>query len=256
MEEIEQIQMDIIKNHKKEINKMNFSNGPLDFPMMLDFGRFEPMFQNKPQNHWFWNMSLSAYKLGRSAFNHSPELSSFFHLITHYYQTDVCIETGTLEGFTTRFFSLNFKEVHTVEISEEYYKKGEDLLQDCTNVHRYLGSSPDVLKEILPSIKHKRIFCYLDAHWNDYWPLLDEIEEIGNTHQDNCIIAVDDVRVPGRKDIPFDSYHDEPCSYEFVKSKLEKVFTEYQYHYVIPRNPEMRAKLVAYPTKWKNFKMI
>ena len=114
-----------------------------------------------------------------------------------------------------------------------------------------MGSSPDLLKDLLPSLQHERILCYLDAHWNEYWPLLDEIKEIGKTHRDNCIIVVDDVLVPGRKDIPFDSYHDHPCSHEYVKSQLQEVFTEYQYLYVIPRNPEMRAKFVAYPKEWK-----
>jgi len=237
------------------MNYHDSTNGPLKLPQMLDFGRFEPMFRTKPENHWFWYMSLSAYKLGRSAFNHSPELTSFFHFISHYYQTDVAIETGTFEGFTTRFFALNFDEVHTIESSEENYKKGDDLLQDCANVHRYLGNSPDVLKQILPTLQEKRIFCYLDAHWYDYWPLLDEIEEIGKTHKDNCIIVVDDVQVPGRQDVQFDSYNGHPCSHEYVKSKLESVFTGYHYLYVIPRNPEMRGKFVAYPKKWKDLSL-
>jgi predicted O-methyltransferase YrrM len=223
----------------------------ISLPQVLDYGQFEPMFQTKPQNHWMWYLSVSAYRLGRSAFNHSPELSSFFHFLSHYHHTNVAIETGTFEGFTTRFFTLNFDEVHTIEISEENYKKGEKLLEDCSNVHRYLGNSPDVLKQILPPLKDQRIFCYLDAHWNEYWPLLDEIKEIGKTHHDNCIIVIDDVKVPGRSDIPFDSYNNQPCSYEYVKNQLQSVFTEYDYHYVIPRNPEMRAKLVTYPKKWK-----
>ena len=98
----------------------------------------------------------------------------------------------------------------------------------------------------------------MDAHGFDYWPLLDEIDEIGKTHKDNCIIVIDDVMVPGRDDIGCDWYPKYPgsseylsCSHEYAKDKLAGAFTEYHDMYVVPHNPEMRAKLVVIPKKWK-----
>ncbi|MBF8263321.1 MAG: hypothetical protein HW387_986 [Parachlamydiales bacterium] len=235
------------------------SKNSLTLPHILDFAQLDPKIQKNPENHWTWNLSSLSYQMGRFAFNNSPEVGLFFRYISLYYQIDTAIETGTFEGSTTRFFAMNFNEVHTIELSEHRFKQGKELLKDLTNVHHYFGNSQDVLKHILPTLKQKRLLCYLDAHWNDYWPLLDEIEEIGQTHKDHCIIVIDDVKVPGRKDVFYDSYRKQSgsdeyleCSYEFAKSKLDGAFSGYHYHYVVPQNPEMRAKLVVIPHKWKD----
>jgi hypothetical protein len=43
---------------------------------------------------------------------------------------------------------------------------------------------------------------FLDAHWYDYWPLLDEIELI-TSKVPRCVIIIDDFQVPGRNDYVF-----------------------------------------------------
>jgi len=88
---------------------------------------------------------------------------------------------------------------------------------------------------------------YLDAHWEDYWPLRDEIIEIGKTHYDNCVIVIDDCKVPGRHDIPFDQYKGKECSFEYIQDLLRFVFSGYEIDYLIPANVQNRAKLVIMP---------
>ena len=115
----------------------------------------------------------------------------------------------------------------------------------------HLGNSSQILSQILPDLSSSRILFYLDAHWLSYWPLIDELEAISNTHRDDCIIVIDDVKVPERPEIPYDVYHEtEECSYEYVKDALLKVYSSHVHFYAIPKSPTSRAKLVVLPADW------
>jgi len=230
-----------------------FTNGPVKFPEQIDFSSVT--FNENPSkaecNSWILNLGYSAYNIGHLAFNLSPEFCSFYYFISRYYKIDNAIETGTHKGFTTRFLSQIFDSVYTIEGDSHYYQLSKTLLRDQTNIRFILGNSPTVLKTLLPVLKGNRLFCFLDAHWYKYWPLLDEIEEISKTHHDNCVIAIDDFKVPGRDDISYDKYGEFECSYEYVQEKLSKVFTAYDFHYLIPPKLSARAQFVAIPKKWK-----
>ena len=208
--------------------------GPSKFSRHIDLGKLD----------------TQKYGAGRSEFNNAPEIGVFIDSLARDFGIDIAVETGTCLGGTTRFVSSCFKDVHTAEVSNEYFEGAKSNLKDCANVHCHLGSSDRVLKEILPSLKEKRVVFYLDAHWNQYWPLLDELEEIGKTHRDNCIIVIDDFKVPGRGDIEYDRYDPHECCYRYIKKKLDHVFSGYDYYYVIPKNIASRAKFVAIPKKW------
>lgn len=225
------------------------SSKETDLPEVIDFGklRLVDCYYHKPGTTWSERLGRAAYNAGITAFNDAPELEALFIMLADDYKIDTVIETGTYFTATTRFFSLHFNDVHTVDIQESLYTQAKALFYEDPNVHCYLGSSEKILHEILPSLKDKRVLFYLDAHWNDFWPLLDELEEISKTHRDNCIIAIDDFKVPGRNDIEFDQYGTHECSYAYIKSKLEKVFTQYSIHYIIPKNTYNRAKLLALP---------
>jgi len=186
-----------------------------------------------------------------SAFNNAPELSSFFNYLKGKYKIETAIETGTYKGSTTALFGRLFERVDTIEISEPTYRAAKETLKPYENIHCHQGSSEKILREILPSVQGKPVLFYLDAHWEEHWPLLQELEEIGKTHRDNCIIVIDDIKVPGKGSIPFDKYGDIECSYDYIKNKLDEVFSEYTFHYVIPKSVQSRAKFVAIPKKWQ-----
>ena len=186
-----------------------------------------------------------------AAFNHAPELSSFFNYLKAKYHIDTAIETGTYQGSTTALFGRLFDEVHTIEIAEDTYNATKDALKSYANIHCHLGSSEKVLKELLPTVKGKPVLFYLDAHWLDHWPLLEELQEIAKTHKDNCIVVIDDIKVPGKKKFPFDAYGNHECSHEYVKENLGEVFTDYTFHYILPKSVHSRAKFVAIPKKWQ-----
>jgi predicted O-methyltransferase YrrM len=223
-----------------------FSN-PIQFPLLVDLSQYKSSIYNP-----YSTFEEEAWKMGHYAFNYAPELLPFFATLKRDYQIETAVETGTFRGGTTVAFSLLFDNVHTIEIVESTYQSAKAALGPYPNVTCHLGSSEKVLRDILPSIEGQRTLFYLDAHWESYWPLLAEIEEISKTHKDNCIIVIDDFKVPGRKDIHYDAYGTNECSYEYVQSQLYKVFTDYSIHYLIPRKVECRAKLVVIPKQWKS----
>lgn len=188
-------------------------------------------------------------QLGVLSFNSASEVMSIIATIKHEHNIKTAIETGTFKGNTTIALALLFDKVFSVEIYEENYKKSLENLVNFKNVNIMLKSSEKALTEILSGLKNERVFFYLDAHWNEYWPILDELEEISKTHKDNCIVMVDDVQVPNSAEIPYDEYQGQPLSYEYLKPKLNKVFHKYSVHYIIPKDGNNRAKLLIIPSK-------
>lgn len=189
---------------------------------------------------------LETWKL---AFNKAPEFGPFFIDLAKKLNISIAIETGTFEGKTSRFFSYAFDHVHTIENHPDVYKNTEKALQMFRNITCHFGSSDEVLQDLLPSLKEAPLLFYLDAHWRDPWPLLKELQAIGRTHRDNCIVIIDDFKVPGRPDIAYDVYLGNECSFEYIYESLNLVFSEYDYYFVIPRDPSCRAKFVAFPKK-------
>ena len=215
-----------------------FSN-EINFPKCIDFGKF-----NSPGGQ------QQAWRLGFFAFNRAPELTPFFVLLKNKYNILTAIETGTYKGCSTVLFGQLFEQVHTIEISEKLYLESSALLSPYTNVHCHLGSSEKILKEILPNLVGQPVLFYLDAHWQSHWPLLEELDEISQTHKDNCIIVIDDFKVPQRSDIDYDKYDTKECSHEYIKEKLNKIFTSYDFYFLIPKSVKSRAKFVAIPKQW------
>lgn len=223
-------------NSIKPYNQHRFSKN-------IDYGKFkttriDPCFES------------DSWLLGQAAFNHAPELIPFFLWLRNTYRLNTAIETGTYSGATTSIFALLFEKVHTIEINQQYYEISKRNLKEFENIRTHLGDSVETLKKILPAMQGERILFYLDAHWQNYFPLHDELNTIGKTHRDNCIIVIDDFRVPGRYDIPFDSYGQLSCSLASIGKVLKTVYSEYNYYYLIPRDVKSKAKFVCIPSKW------
>lgn len=214
-----------------------------ELPLYTDFQTIK--FVNGPKDK-----DIDLWHLGFSAFNNAPEIGSIVMYLKRNYLLDTTIETGTYMGSTTVFFSLLFDEVHTIEVNEDFQNQAMYNLRKYKNIFYHLGSSEKIFSKILPSLKEKRLLFYLDAHWQNYWPLLDELEEISKTHRDNCIIIIDDFKIPGRKKIPYDRYNNKECSFEYIKDHLSKIYSEYTFHYIVPKNIQSRAKFVIIPKKW------
>lgn len=117
----------------------------------------------------------------------------------------VFIETGTYHGKTTFGALRDFIEIHTIELSEEWYEKAVEQFKGYAHVHCHHGDSAKVLSKILPGIKEPVLF-YLDAHYSggttamgsEQNPLLRELEIIGKRPYED-IIFIDDLEQMGRE---------------------------------------------------------
>lgn len=184
-------------------------------------------------------------------FNGAIEFGPYFSYLKDMFKLNKAVETGTWRGETTICLSTIFDKVHTVELNTEVFNSTLENLSYYPNIEAHFGNSPDILRQILPLLKKDRVLFYLDAHWNEDWPLLEELALIGSTHRDNCVIVIDDFQVPGRPDIPYDAYDaTRACSFPCIRSQLSKVFSKYSYYFVIPKSLNARAKFVAFPKKW------
>jgi len=120
---------------------------------------------------------------------------------------DTFIETGTHYGST--IFSLYpfFKELHTIELSENFYNicKQRSIDQNIKNIVFHLGSSDILIQNLCKNIKKPLIF-FLDSHWSKdntakgdvEVPLLNELESIKKRNE-NDILIIDDLRLFGTK---------------------------------------------------------
>lgn len=209
-------------------------------PNVVDFSRLKPTCD--------YEYRKNLWKSGQLAFNSAPEIGSFLVYLKNSFDIKTVVETGTYKGNTTAYFAQLFERVHTIEVVQSTFMDTKERLSFAPHVECHLGSSDTVFETLLPKLKGEMTLFYLDAHWHSHWPLLSELESISKTHKDNCVIVIDDFKVPGRPDIDYDKYKDDECSYEYIKEKLDKVFTNYEYRYLIPKNPKCRAKFVAYPS--------
>jgi hypothetical protein len=138
--------------------------------------------------------------MGAVTFSLAPTL---FDCLRAALRLEVFVETGTFEGATAELAATKVAEVHTVELSEECYRRARERLKGLSSVRTYHGESAAVLKEIRPQLTGKGVLYWLDAHWCDagstagnesQCPLLDELAAIGELNDDSAIL-VDDARL-------------------------------------------------------------
>lgn len=140
------------------------------------------------------------------------------------------VETGTYKGGTTKVFSEmeGVEEVHTIEINDENFLEATEYLLKSLKTFVYKGSSEKVFRDLLPNLMGKKILFFLDAHWEEHCPLLEELEEIA-AHGIIPLIIIHDFKVPGTT-LGFDSYKGQDFEYEWVRPSLEKIYgAEHKY---------------------------
>lgn len=110
------------------------------------------------------------------------------------------VETGTFQGASAKWASSHFKRVFTIEASEPLWRAARARYGGLGNVEFILGSSPEQLTKLLPSLS--RPLFWLDAHWcgphtageSQECPLLAELAVIAAAHIDPNVILIDDAR--------------------------------------------------------------
>lgn len=156
------------------------------------------------------------------AFNGDFLVMEEFIRLKEEFDLKVVIETGTYHGDTTKALADIFPEVHTIELSEDYQRIAKRNVGENENVYFHLGSSPAVMEEMIPRGWDPGLLIFLDAHWNDYNPLIDELKVIAGK-KIKPIIAIHDFKVPG-KDFGFDSYAGQDYDYAWIENSLIEIY--------------------------------
>lgn len=131
----------------------------------------------------------------------------------------VIIETGVDKGLSTVKFARMVSTVFAVDNCIDCFFHLETNLQKrgVKNVVPCLGSSPTVLRALAPILPDETLY-FLDAHWQDYWPVLDEIKAI---RRGTGVIVLHDMQVPGHPEFPW-RFFKHPLNYAYVAEELRK----------------------------------
>lgn len=123
------------------------------------------------------------------------DLNSAFNL-------DVFVETGTYLGDSAIVASETFKQVHTIELSDNLYQRAIERFKDNPKIRCYLGDSADVMRKLVPALSGRVLF-WLDGHYSGgitssgkgNTPILSELEAIGLLPSKEAVILIDDLRL-------------------------------------------------------------
>lgn len=168
---------------------------------------------------------------------------------------DIVIETGTYLGSSTRRFAEmpGVNHVFSIEVNPEHWAKANENLKDLKpKVNLLKGNSPEALDILLQMIPNHgpRLFFFLDAHWEEYNPLLDELRVIAEFNRiPKPVIAIHDFKVPGRPDLGFDSYKGQDYDFEWIQSAVERIYgqTGYQIKYNDQAEGAKRGIIYIFP---------
>lgn len=168
----------------------------------------------------------------------------------------VAVETGTCLGSTTIWLREHFRHTYTMDVSQAFMDIAHarfDLagipclggeMRTSNSMWGSLAKGPSggnsIITDTRDSAKNlpryadnwksqerngERLFFFLDAHWNDHCPLLDELDAIAAAKVKPCII-IHDFQVPGT-DFGFDKMPDgRPFNLELIAGRLDRIYGE------------------------------
>jgi len=168
------------------------------------------------------------------SFNGDTFVNEEFLSLKEKYNIKYAIETGSCFYSTTEWLGENFDFVYTCEINYDFAKFGEHKILNKTNVTSVIGDSVEFIKFLrLP--KEGRALFFLDAHWGDVCPLLDELTAISEKQTDTPPVIVIHDFYTGNEELGYDSYHAQPFTFEWIEPYINKIAEnfgcEYTYYF-------------------------
>ena len=103
------------------------------------------------------------------------------------------VETGTHMGWTSCWVAENYPglPIHTVEVDAAYFRLASENLAPYPWAKVTLGSSPEFLEKLVPSLAGGTPLVWADAHWWQPVPLREECRIISES-LDRYVVVVDD----------------------------------------------------------------
>ncbi len=150
--------------------------------------------------------SLSARE--SMGFNDQDRRAEMMLELVNALRPELIIETGTYQGATTEWFADNTDaEIVTVESSEWFFSYAQYRLSRIPRIELIFSDSVKALNKLSsdPKSTSARTLFYLDAHWNDYLPLADEVALMVDNWPD-FVAVIDDFEVDDDSGYTFDDY--------------------------------------------------
>jgi len=150
------------------------------------------------------------------------------------HQFRCAVETGTWKGHTTVALAGIFPHVYTIEILPDRFEANKPRFQAYENITALIGESPQVLLTLVKQFEFP-LFAFLDAHWQDNWPLRDELKILLSIRQPK-LIMIHDFKVPGR-DFGYDRYGAQECALSHIADLLPHDECKYSFNsYAAPQS--------------------
>lgn len=156
------------------------------------------------------------------AFNGDPNIRKQLEALITRYGVKLAFETGTHAGDTSWSLGEIVERVKTVEVDAAMVKSAKQKLAEQPNIEVCHGDSAVILGGLLAGVREPTLF-YLDAHWRDKWPLLDELRAIAQSEIPAVVIAIHDFKVGG---LGYDSYGGKDLDFDYVQSAIREIFPE------------------------------
>ena len=159
------------------------------------------------------------------------------------------VETGIDRGGSTMMFSRMAGYVFGVDNDPTKVAMVRESLRErgITNVEVIQKNSPDALRDLVTDgLNASKTLFLLDAHWQAYWPLRDEIRAIP---RGQGVLVMHDARVPGCPNLGVDEYQGQELDYAY----LQDVLTEWSPTHTVEYNDDTaefprRGVMYVYPS--------
>lgn len=190
---------------------MSYQPKPIGSKMQILLGMFDYYFKPKLRR-----------KQG-GPFNGQVERQKIFGELIAKIKFSHVVETGTFRGLTTQYmYRQSGIPVLSSELNPRFYSYAKRRLQGDRHVRLLNLDSRVFLKTIVQSgeIENGNSFFYLDAHWADDLPLLEEMQIIFSEFPD-AVVMVDDFEVPDDSGYGYDNYgNGKALTLEYLASAL------------------------------------
>jgi hypothetical protein len=182
------------------------------------------------------------------------------------FQIKRVVETGSYYGWSTKIFASLVEVVDSIEIEKQYFNRAKNNLQSTHNVNLHLGDSVEVMEQILKDGESNVLF-FLDAHWKDHWPILNELNVIKNKNI-KPVICIHDFFVPGGKKLRqpgggfiidqtyegskfgYDDHNSVPLDFDYIKETIKEIYPDgFSYHYNTDIDKVDSGLIYIYPTQ-------
>lgn len=171
-------------------------------------------------------------------FNGDTFICDKFLELKKQYTITSAIETGSCFYSTTEWLADNFDNVYTVEINNDFARHGLHKVENKKNVQTAIGDSLNFLPVLGHKIQEERCIFFLDSHWEEHCPLLDELKIIAELQLSLApIITIHDFYT-GNPELGYDTYHGQPYNFEWVKESIDNLNQAYKTTYNAIYNTE------------------